>query len=82
MHTFVSYVMIIFVLLTVGTVEVLAKTTLFLLGLPFYFLCVLFAPIVAQWSCPRKLDKIAGWVLSRKLTWTKKAGRAYRRALL
>lgn len=82
MHTFVSYVMIISVLLTVGTVEVLAKTILFLLGLPLYFLCILFAPIVARWSCPRWIDKLADWVLSRKLVWTKKAGRAYRRALL
>ena len=82
MHTFVSYLMIISVLLTVGTVEVLAKTTLFLLGLPIYFLCIIFAPIVARWSCPKRLDKLVGWVLSRKLTWTKKAGRAYRRALL
>lgn len=82
MHTFVSYVMIISVLLTVATVEILAKTLLFLLGLPFYFLCILFAPIVARWSCPRWFDKLADWVLSRKLIWARKAGRAYRNALL
>ena len=82
MHTVISYVIIFFVMLTVGTVEILAKTIVFLLGLPFYFVGVLFAPLTTQLSLPRWIDKVIDWVSSRKLTWTKKAVRAYSRALL
>ena len=82
MHTVISYVIIFLVMVTVGTVEILAKTIVFLLGLPFYFVGVLLAPLTNQLSLPRWIDKLTEWVLSRKLVWTKKAVRAYSRALL
>ena len=82
MHKFVSYTMIILVLIVVATVEIMTKTAMLLLALPFYFLGVLFAPWTARVRCPRWLDKTIDWVSSRKLTWAKKAARAYYKALL
>jgi hypothetical protein len=73
--------MIIIVILTVGFVELLLKAAAFVVGFPLYLLCILFAPIVANWPSLKVLDKMFDWWLG-KFILARRAGRAYRRALL